>query len=103
MLRPSTIHQTLLTINLAMCIRVAVLAYAVGRRDKQGRTVVESCSARATSTPAAVMVLSIAVIVVVACIAHFAVMAAFAAVNALHLANLPAGAESFSGIPNQPK
>lgn len=100
---PGTIHQTPLTINVAMGIQVAVLAYAVGRRDNQGRTVVESWSSRHTSTPAAATALSIVVIVVVAHIAYLAVMAPYAAVNALDLANLPAGAQIFPGIPNQPK
>jgi hypothetical protein len=47
--------------------------------------------------------LSIAVIVAVAHIVYLAIMAPYAAVNALDLANLPAGSQIFLGIPNQPK
>lgn len=99
---PGTKHQYPLYDSLAMGVQMMVFTYLLGRRDPQGRTVVEAWADSRTRSRLRSSLLSIAAFIVIGHAVYLSVFAPHLVTKLLHLQTVGPTEQLFEGVPNQP-
>ena len=101
-LRAGTRHQYPLYDSLAMGVQMMVFTYLLGRRDSEGRTVIEMWADSKSRSRVGASLLSIVAAVVIGHAVYLSVFAPHLATKLLQLQTVGPTEPLFEGVPNQP-
>jgi len=101
-LRAGTKHQYPLYDSLAMGVQMMVFTYLLGRRDSQGRTIIEMWAESRSKSRLGSSFLSVAAAVVIGHAVYLSVFAPHLVTKLLHLQTVGPTEPLFEGVPNQP-
>jgi hypothetical protein len=101
-IRPATVQQYPLYDALAMGVQIMIMAYLLGRTDRQGRTIVDAWADRKTKSRLGSALLSIAGVAVIGNLVYLSVFAPHLATKLLHLQTIAPAEQLYPGVPNQP-
>ena len=86
-----------------MGIQMMVFTYLLGRRDAQGRNVIEMWSDKVSKTRAQAAVVSIVTVIVIGNVLYASVFAPHLITKQLGYVTSGSGEQLFPGVPNQPR
>ncbi|MDX1885064.1 spirocyclase AveC family protein [Mycolicibacterium sp. 120270] len=98
-----TLHQYPIYDAIAMGIQMMVFTYLLGRRDEQGRNVIEMWADKVSKTRAQAAVVSIVTVIVIGNVLYAAVFAPHLITKQLGYVTSGSGEQLFPGVPNQPR
>lgn len=98
-----TLHQYPIYDAIAMGIQMMVFTYLLGRRDEQGRNVIEMWADKVSKTRAQAAVVSIVTVIVIGNALYAAVFAPHLITKQLGYVTSGSGEQLFPGVPNQPR
>jgi len=99
---PGTKHQYPLYDSLAMGVQMMVFTYLLGRRDAQGRTLIEVWADSKAKSRLHAALLSVAAMIVIGHVVYLSVFAPHLVTKLLHLQTVGPTERIFEGVPNQP-
>lgn len=99
---PGTRHQYPLYDALAMGVQMMVFTYILGRRDAEGRSMIEAWSDARSRSRLGSSLLSIVAVVVIGHAVYLSVFAPHLATKVLGLVTVGPTEQLFEGVPNQP-
>lgn len=98
-----SLHQYPIYDAIAMGIQMMVFTYLLGRRDEQGRNVIEMWADKVSKTRAQAAVVSIVTVIVIGNALYAAVFAPHLITKQLGYVTSGSGEQLFPGVPNQPR
>jgi hypothetical protein len=98
-----TLHQYPVYDAVAMGIQMMVFTYLLGRKDAQGRNVIEIVSDRVSSSKAGSAMMSVVAVIVVGNLLYAAVFAPHLATKQMGYVTSGTGEQLFPGVENQPR
>lgn len=98
-----TLHQYPIYDAIAMGIQMMVFTYLLGRRDSQGRNVIEAFAARVSKTKFQAAVVSLVSVIVIGNVLYGAVFAPHLVAMKLGYVTSGPDVQLFPGVPNQPR
>jgi hypothetical protein len=98
-----TLHQYPIYDAIAMGIQMMVFTYLLGRRDAQGRNVIEMWSDKLSKTRVQSAIVSVLAVIVVGNVLYGAVFTPHLITKQLGYVTSGPGVQLFPGVPNQPR
>ena len=98
-----TLHQYPIYDAIAMGIQMMVFTYLLGRRDAEGRNVIEAFAARVSKTKVQTAIVSLVTAIVIGNVMYAAVFAPHLVTMKLGYVTSGPDVQLFPGVPNQPR
>jgi hypothetical protein len=99
----ATLHQYPIYDAIAMGIQMMVFTYLLGRKDAQGRNVIEMWSDKMSTTRAQSAIVSIVAVIFIGNLLYASVFAPHLVTKQLGYVTSGTGEQLFPGVPNQPR